>query len=68
MAPIYYIWIRTLCLCTHKERASEVNGVLTNNRLAHAELLGKMEKEDFAFAVGLRRCVATGRCNAIFLS
>ncbi|CAM9256084.1 unnamed protein product [Ectocarpus sp. 12 AP-2014] len=38
-----------------EEHAHELNGVLISNRLAHAELLGKMEKRDFAFAVGIRR-------------
>lgn len=38
-----------------KEHASELNAVLINNRLAHADLLGRMEKEDFAFGVGVRR-------------
>lgn len=39
-----------------QEHAHELNGVLISNRLAHAELLGTMEKQDFAFAVGIRRC------------
>ncbi|CAM9618005.1 unnamed protein product [Scytosiphon promiscuus] len=38
-----------------EEHAHELNGVLISNRLAHAELLGTMEKRDFAFAVGVRR-------------
>ncbi|CAN0179979.1 unnamed protein product, partial [Ectocarpus sp. 8 AP-2014] len=37
-----------------EEHAHELNGVLISNRLAHAELLGTMEKQDFAFAVGIR--------------
>lgn len=39
-----------------QEHAHELNGVLISNRLAHAELLGTMEKQDFAFAMGIRRC------------
>lgn len=42
-----------------QEHAHELNGVLISNRLAHAELLGTMEKQDFAFAVGVRRCGPT---------
>ncbi|CAB1112029.1 unnamed protein product [Ectocarpus sp. CCAP 1310/34] len=38
-----------------EEHAHELNGVLISNRLAHAELLGTMEKRDFAFTVGIRR-------------
>ncbi|CAM9400850.1 unnamed protein product [Ectocarpus fasciculatus] len=44
-----------------EEHAHELNGVLISNRLAHAELLGTMEKRDFAFAVGVRRAWETRR-------
>eukprot|EP00903_Cladosiphon_okamuranus_P015016 g13894.t1 len=44
-----------------EEYAHELNGVLISNRLAHAELLGTMEKQDFAFAVGIRRSWETRR-------
>ncbi|CAM9313803.1 unnamed protein product, partial [Hapterophycus canaliculatus] len=44
-----------------EEHAHELNGVLISNRLAHAELLGTMQKRDFAFAVGIRRAWETRR-------
>ncbi|CBJ30237.1 conserved unknown protein [Ectocarpus siliculosus] len=44
-----------------EEHAHELNGVLISNRLAHAELLGTMEKRDFSFAVGIRRVWETRR-------
>lgn len=34
--------------------------MLISNRLAHAELLAKMEKDDFAFSMGVRRWVVEG--------
>ncbi|CAM9524177.1 unnamed protein product, partial [Sphacelaria rigidula] len=38
-----------------EEYAAELNSVLISNRLAHAELLAKMEKDDFVFSVSIRR-------------
>lgn len=53
--PMTAVFPLSNVLSYRQEHAHELNGVLISNRLAHAELLGTMEKQDFAFAVGIRR-------------